>query len=159
MEDLDFSKLVFTEEDAALFAKYVKSTRVRAARNISGFSLPAGSSKEDRLAVEAVLKEAFGNLPDELKGTYYPLGELSSEQEDALQAGGFLFQKPGRYSIGCLRVCACTGHGRAWFDLIFFWLPCRAQPRMTRPSLFDFVAQKNFSSAQRVCFLTVSPRV
>ena len=65
--DLDFSKLVFTDEDKALFEKYVKSTRVRAARNISGFSLPAGSSKEDRLAVEAVLKEAFGMLPDDLQ--------------------------------------------------------------------------------------------
>ena len=107
--DLDFSKLVFTEEDAALFAKYVKSTRVRAARNISGFSLPAGSSKEDRLAVEGVLKEAFGNLPDELKGTYYPLGELSSEQEDALQAGGFLFQKPGP-----MQLLGAAGAGRDW---------------------------------------------
>ena len=67
------------EEDAALFAKYVKSTRVRAARNISGFSLPAGSSKEDRLAVEEVLKAAFAGLPDNLQGTYYPLGELSGE--------------------------------------------------------------------------------
>ena len=44
--DLDFSKLVFTDEDKALFEKYVKSTRIRAARNISGFSLPAGSTKE-----------------------------------------------------------------------------------------------------------------
>jgi len=68
--DLDYAKLVFTDEDAALFAKYVKSTRVRAARNISGFSLPAGSSKEDRLAVEEVLKTAFSNLPDNLKCTY-----------------------------------------------------------------------------------------
>ena len=68
--DLDYAKLVFTDENAALFAKYVKSTRVRAARNISGFSLPAGSSKEDRLAVEEVLKTAFSNLPDNLKCTY-----------------------------------------------------------------------------------------
>ena len=107
--DLDFSKLVFTEEDLALFAKYVKSTRVRAARNISGFSLPAGSSKEDRLAVEAVLKEAFGMLPDDLQGTYFPLGELSSEQEDALQAGGFLFQKPGP-----MQLLGAAGAGRDW---------------------------------------------
>ena len=60
---------------------------MRAARNISGFSLPAGSSKEDRLAVEAVLKEAFAKLPKNLQGTYYPLGDLTSEQEDALQSG------------------------------------------------------------------------
>ena len=58
--DLNYESLQFTEEDLKLFKTYVKSTRIRAARNISGFSLPAGSSKEDRLAVEGVLKEAFG---------------------------------------------------------------------------------------------------
>ena len=107
--DLDFSKLVFTDEDKALFEKYVKSTRIRAARNISGFSLPAGSTKEDRLAVEEVLKTAFSNLPDNLKGTYFPLGELSTEQEDALQAGGFLFQKPGP-----MQLLGAAGAGRDW---------------------------------------------
>ena len=107
--DLDYTQLVFTDEDAALFAKYVKSTRVRAARNISGFSLPAGSSREDRLAVEEVLKTAFSNLPDNLKGTYYPLRELTSEQEDALQAGGFLFQKPGP-----MQLLGAAGAGRDW---------------------------------------------
>jgi creatine kinase len=107
--DLDFEKLVFTDEDKALFETYVKSTRIRAARNISGFSLPAGSTKEDRLAVEEVLKTAFSNLPDNLKGTYFPLGGLSSEQEDALQAGGFLFQKPGP-----MQLLGAAGAGRDW---------------------------------------------
>jgi len=41
--DLDPSKLVFTDEQRAIFNKYVASTRVRAARNISGFSLPPRS--------------------------------------------------------------------------------------------------------------------
>ena len=107
--DLDYSKLVFSAEDAALFAKYVKSTRIRAARNISGFSLPAGSSKEDRLAVEEVLKSAFSMLPENLKGTYYPLGGLSGAQEDELQAGGFLFQKPGP-----MQLLGAAGAGRDW---------------------------------------------
>ena len=107
--DLDFEKLVFTEEDAALFARYVKSTRIRAARNISGFSLPAGSSMEDRLAVEEVLKAAFAGLPENLQGTYYPLGDLTGEQEDALQAGGFLFQKPGP-----MQLLGAAGAGRDW---------------------------------------------
>ena len=57
--DLNYESLVFTEEQQKLFAEYVKSTRVRAARNISGFSLPAGSSKEDRLAVEQVFSHAW----------------------------------------------------------------------------------------------------
>ena len=107
--DLDFDKLVFTEEDAMLFGKYVKSTRIRAARNISGFSLPAGSSKEDRLAVEEVLKAAFGMLPDNLQGTYFQLGELNSAQEEELQTGGFLFQKPGP-----MQLLGAAGAGRDW---------------------------------------------
>jgi len=107
--DLDPSKVVMSDEQVALFQKYVKSTRVRAARNISGYGLPAGASREDRLAVEGVLKEAFWGLPAELQGTYYPLGELSSEQEDALQAGGFLFQKPGP-----MQLLGAAGAGRDW---------------------------------------------
>jgi len=107
--DLDASKLVFTEEQAAKFGQYVKSTRVRAARNIAGYSLPAGASSEDRLAVEGVLKEAFGSLPEALQGKYYPLGELTGAQEEELQAGGFLFQKPGP-----MQLLGAAGAGRNW---------------------------------------------
>jgi len=107
--DLDWNKLTFSAEQAAKFSEYVKSTRVRAARNISGLSLPAGSSKEERLEVESVLKQAFASLPEDLQGTYYPLGELSKEQEDGLQAGGFLFQKPGP-----MQLLGAAGAGRSW---------------------------------------------
>jgi creatine kinase len=107
--DLDYSKLNFSEEQAEKFNKYVVSTRVRAARNISGYSLPAGASSEDRLAVEKVLKDAFNSLPPQLQGTYYPLGELTTEQQDALQAGGFLFQKPGP-----MQLLGAAGAGRGW---------------------------------------------
>ena len=107
--DLDYDKVVFSAEQQKTFEDYVKSTRIRAARNISGFSLPAGSSKEDRLAVEEVLKAAFGMLPDNLKGTYFPLGELQGAQEEELQAGGFLFQKPGP-----MQLLGAAGAGRDW---------------------------------------------
>eukprot|EP00286_Rhodomonas_abbreviata_P005851 CAMPEP_0181323514 /NCGR_PEP_ID=MMETSP1101-20121128/19834_1 /TAXON_ID=46948 /ORGANISM="Rhodomonas abbreviata, Strain Caron Lab Isolate" /LENGTH=206 /DNA_ID=CAMNT_0023431563 /DNA_START=83 /DNA_END=700 /DNA_ORIENTATION=+ len=50
--DLDPSKLVFTDEQKETFNKYVVSTRIRAARNISGFSLPTGATDEDRAGVE-----------------------------------------------------------------------------------------------------------
>ena len=94
MSDLDFSKLVFSDEQAAKFKHYVASTRVRAARNIAGHSLPAGASKEDRLAVESVLKEAFGSLPADLQGTYFPLGDLTPEQV-------------GPCPCCCLLLCGC----------------------------------------------------
>ena len=107
--DLNYDSLVFTEDDLKLFTKYVKSTRIRAARNISGFSLPAGSTKEDRQAVEKVLKTAFSMLPENLQGMYFPLGDLAGAQEDELQAGGFLFQKPGP-----MQLLGAAGAGRDW---------------------------------------------
>jgi creatine kinase len=92
--DLDFSKLQFSSEQAAKFDQYVVSTRIRAARNISGHRLPAGATDEDRLEVEALLKKAFSGFEGELAGKYYSLGGMTSEQEDFLQSNGFLFQKP-----------------------------------------------------------------
>ena len=92
--DLDASKLVFSDAQRESFNKYVASTRIRAARNISGFSLPCGTSTEDRAGVETVLKQAFAGLDGELKGTYYELGGLSDEQRDMLLGAGFLFQIP-----------------------------------------------------------------
>jgi protein-arginine kinase len=66
--DLDPSKLVFNDEQKLIFNKYVASTRIRAARNVSGFSLPAGTSVEDRAGVEEVVKQAFAGLTGELSG-------------------------------------------------------------------------------------------
>ena len=92
--DLDFDKVKFPAADLAKFNKYVKSTRIRAARNISGYGLPAGATNEDRAAVEGVLKNAFAGFEGDLKGTYFPLGGMSPEQEEDLQSQGFLFQQP-----------------------------------------------------------------
>jgi len=109
--DLDASKLKFSSAQAKKFDEYVVSTRVRAARNISGFSLPPGSDEKDRLGVESVLKQAFASFSGELQGTYYPLGKLSKEDEDSLQANGFLFQKPGPAQL-----LGAAGAARTWPD-------------------------------------------
>lgn len=92
--DLDPSKLVFSDDQKAVFNEYVVSTRIRAARNISGFSLPCGATDEERAGVENVLKQAFDNLEGELSGTYYELGGLTDETRDFLLERGFLFQIP-----------------------------------------------------------------
>jgi len=92
--DLDPSKLVFTDDQKAKFNKYVASTRIRAARNISGFSLPCGATDEERAGVETVLKAAFAGLSGDLKGTYYELPNMSNEQRDFLLSKGYLFQIP-----------------------------------------------------------------
>jgi len=92
--DLDPSKVVFTDEQVAKFDKYVASTRIRAARNVSGFSLPAGTTAEDRSGVESVLTNAFAAFEGELTGKYYPLEGMSDTDRDFLLSNGFLFQIP-----------------------------------------------------------------
>lgn len=109
--DLDPSKVVFTDEQREIFNKYVVSTRIRAARNVSGFSLPAGTSAEDRKGVEDVLRQAFAGLTDELAGTYYELGNMTDEQRDFLLSKGFLFQIPTAKNL-----LTGAGAARSWPD-------------------------------------------
>merc|ERR1711990_557343 len=110
-QDLDASKLECDEATQAALNKFVKSTRVRAARNISGFALPAGTGVEDRAGVETVLKGAFEKFDGELKGTYYPLGGMSEDVSKALQADGFLFQVPSERNL-----LTMAGAARNWPD-------------------------------------------
>jgi len=107
--DLDPSKLVFTDEQRETFNKYVASTRIRAARNIRGFSLPTGATAEDRAGVEAVLKQTFAGLTGELEGTYYELGKLTTEQTQFLLDRGFLFQIPSARNL-----LTGAGAARSW---------------------------------------------
>lgn len=107
--DLDPSKLVFSDEQKETFNAYVVSTRIRAARNISGFSLPSGATDEERAGVEKVLKEAFSGLSGELAGTYYELGGLTEEQTKFLLERGFLFQIPSSRNL-----LTGAGAARSW---------------------------------------------
>lgn len=107
--DLDPSKLQFTDEQRETFNKYVVSTRIRAARNISGFALPAGATSDERSGVEAVLKQAFSGLSGELAGTYYELGGLTEEQTKFLLERGFLFQIPTSRNL-----LTGAGAARSW---------------------------------------------
>lgn len=93
--NLDSTLLEFSDEQKAKFEKYVASTRIRAARNFSGYALPCGASDEDRSGVEKVVSEALTSITDEdLKGTYYPLTGMSDEVRDKLLSKGYLFQIP-----------------------------------------------------------------
>lgn len=107
--DLDANNLNMTPEQVEKFNKYVASTRIRAARNVSGFSLPAGATAEERAGVAKVLQEAFGKFEGEMKGTYYDLGSMTDEQKEDLRSNGFLFQKPKPTNL--LTYC---GAARSW---------------------------------------------
>jgi len=90
--DLDVSKLVRANK---LDMSYIQSTRVRSGRNIRGLSLPPGTTRTERLKVENLISTALTAMKEELSGKYFPLGNMTKEEENQLQKDHFLFQKPG----------------------------------------------------------------
>jgi len=99
VSDLNPDSVTMNEEQTENLSKYVVSTRIRAARNLRGFSLPPGTNNEDREGVYNSLTNSFSKLDGELKGTFYDLGKLTSEQSDQLRSEGFLFQKPSNTNL------------------------------------------------------------
>merc|ERR1719461_1125361 len=69
----------------------VHSTRIRVGRSIDGFGLSPGITKEQRLAVENLMKNAFGKLSGELAGKYYPLTGMEESVRQKLVDDHFLF--------------------------------------------------------------------
>merc|ERR1712241_959867 len=69
----------------------VHSTRIRVGRNIDGFGLSPGITKQQRLDVESLMKKAFGNLQGDLAGSYYPLTGMSESVKQQLVDDHFLF--------------------------------------------------------------------
>jgi len=90
--DMDVSKLVNADK---IDGSYVQSTRVRSGRNIRGLSLPPGTTRAERLEVEHLISTALSALTEELAGKYFPLSNMTKEEEQQLQNDHFLFQKPG----------------------------------------------------------------
>jgi len=69
----------------------VHSTRIRVGRSIDGFGLSPGITKEQRLAVETLMKSAFGKLTGDLAGSYYPLLGMEEAVRQKLVDDHFLF--------------------------------------------------------------------
>merc|ERR1712042_342063 len=69
----------------------VHSTRIRIGRSIDGFGLSPGITKEQRLAVENLMKSAFGKLSGDLEGKYYPLTGMEEAVRQKLVDDHFLF--------------------------------------------------------------------
>merc|ERR1712106_173289 len=69
----------------------VKSTRIRVGRNIDGFGLSPGITKDQRLNVEDLMKKAFGNLEGDLAGTYFPLTGMAETVRQQLVDDHFMF--------------------------------------------------------------------
>lgn len=98
--DWDVEKLADLE-DLDPDNKYCKSTRIRVARNLADYMLGTGISPEDRKKVEELAKEAFETFDDDLKGKYYPLGQLKEEERKQLIEDHFLFKEGDRFLDAC----------------------------------------------------------
>merc|ERR1719488_24476 len=77
----------------------VKSTRIRVGRSIDGFGLSPGITKEQRLGVESLLKNALSKLTGDLAGTYYPLTGMDEKVRQQLVDDHFLFVSGDRNLI------------------------------------------------------------
>merc|ERR1712066_731011 len=69
----------------------VHSTRIRVGRSIDGFGLSPGITKEQRLGVESLMKNALSKLTGDLAGTYYPLSGMNEQVRQQLVDDHFLF--------------------------------------------------------------------
>merc|ERR1711945_84871 len=69
----------------------VHSTRIRVGRNIDGFGLSPGITKQQRIDVENLMKKAFANLKGDLAGSYFPLTGMSENVRQQLVDDHFLF--------------------------------------------------------------------
>jgi len=106
--DLDSTHL--TPSDS-LDPAYIKSTRVRAGRSLRGLPLPPGASRSDRREVERLIKTSLERMDGDLGGSYFPLGQMTPEQEDQMREDHFLFQKPGGGTL-----LSNAGAARDWPD-------------------------------------------
>ena len=60
------------------------SSRVRTGRSIRGLSLPPACSRAERREVERVVTDALSNLQGEFKGRYYPLSNMTDDEQNKL---------------------------------------------------------------------------
>lgn len=70
----------------------IQSTRIRTARNLTGYPFTCNMSKEQRLEIESIMKQVFNGFSNEyLKGTYHPLEGMSEKKRQELIDAHYLF--------------------------------------------------------------------
>merc|ERR1712073_225666 len=69
----------------------VHSTRIRVGRNVDGYGLSPGITKQQRIDIEAMFSKALSNLTGDLAGKYYPLTGMEEAVRQQLVDDHFLF--------------------------------------------------------------------
>merc|ERR1712170_26124 len=85
--DMDSSKITGNVEADVP----VHSCRIHVGRSIQGFGLSPGITKQQRIDVEALMKNAFAKMEGDLSGTYYPLTGMDEKVRQQLVDDHFLF--------------------------------------------------------------------
>jgi len=85
--DMDVTKIVGNIDPEVP----VHSTRIRVGRNIDGFGLSPGITKQQRIDIEKLMSSALAKLGDDLAGTYYPLTGMDEKVRQQLVDDHFLF--------------------------------------------------------------------
>ena len=91
VSDMDASKLTcppLPQDEADM----IVSTRIRVGRNLEGYPLGPGVSKEQRDEIQKKVEEACNTFTGDLKGTFYPLEGMDKATQDQLIADHFLFK-------------------------------------------------------------------
>ncbi len=78
-------------------AKFILSTRIRAARNVSGFDFTPHIKKDDRLKLEETMRQVFAQFPDELQGEYFSFAKLTAREKKELHDKKLLFPRGDRF--------------------------------------------------------------
>lgn len=78
----------FAEDDA----KMIISTRIRVGRNLEGYPLGPGVTREQRNEIMEKVVKALETFEGDLKGTFYPLNGMSKEVQQQLIDDHFLFK-------------------------------------------------------------------
>ena len=77
--------------------RFIRSTRIRVARNLKGYNLTPNMSKAERIELEKKIVEVLESLTGELKGKYYPLSGMDEATRQQLVDDHFLFKKGDRF--------------------------------------------------------------
>merc|ERR1712153_152049 len=87
----------FNEEESAM----VNSTRIRVGRNLAGYPLGPGVSKEQRDEIMEKVVAACNTFEGDLQGKFYPLEGMSAEDSKQLIEDHFLFKEGDRFLQAC----------------------------------------------------------
>ena len=100
VSDMNYRKLSFDQFPPEQ-AELIKSTRIRVARNLAGYPLGPGLTREQRLDIEHKVIKACSQFTGDLAGSYYSLGNMSDEARRQLIDDHFLFKEGDRFLEAC----------------------------------------------------------